>query len=354
VPFFAPIIRGLKQRGHDVMLTARDAFQVRDLLNHSGLDARVAGRHCGRNRLRKVLGLGWRAVQLLPSTLFRHPDLAVSHGARSQLLLCRMLGVPSVLIDDYEHSVYPPFTRPDWCIVPESIPPAALDCASDRTLQFTGQKEDVYAADFIPDHRTRERLGLREDDLVVTVRPPATEAHYHHRDSDVFFEAVMDHLMKCDEARVVLLPRNARQESELRLQRPDWFETGRIVVPDGVIEGLSLLWFSDLVVSGGGTMNREAAVLGVPVYSIFRGPTAAVDQHLQREGRLTLIRTAAEVRDKIVLRRRPRPATFKPQPSPALDQILTHLEHILQSNGNSGAGVSARAQSGQRVAPLSG
>ncbi|MCP5520992.1 MAG: DUF354 domain-containing protein [Verrucomicrobiales bacterium] len=335
VPFFEPIIRGLQGRGHEVMLTARDAFQVRDLVGHRRLNAHVVGRHYGRNPLLKVLGLGWRSVQLSPSALFRRPDLAVSHGARSQLFLCNLLGIPSVLIDDYEHSIYPALTRPNWCIVPESLPVEALKCHRDRVLLFTGLKEDVYTGDFEPDERMREQLGLRQDDLVVTVRPPASEAHYHDDRSEVLFAAVMDRLTATPEVRVVLLPRNDRQQAELQRRRPEWFATGRVTIPDGVVDGLALLWASDLVVSAGGTMNREAAALGVPVYSIFQGPTAAVDQRLEREGRLTLIRTTAEVNDRIVLGRRTRPASFRPEPSPALDQILAHLEHILdlQCNG---------------------
>lgn len=335
VPFFEPIIRGLESRGHEVMLTARDAFHVRDLVTHWGLKVHLVGRHYGRSRLRKVFGLGWRSAQLLPSALFRRPDLAVSHGARSQLLLCSLLRIPSVLIDDYEHSVYPPLTRPDWCIVPESIPAEALKCPRERVLHFAGRKEDVYTADFKPDDRIRERLGLRRQDLVVTVRPAATDAHYHRGETERFFSAVMDRLVTVPGVRVVLLPRNARQASELRHRRPDWFETGRIVTPDGVVDGLSLLWTSDLVVSAGGTMNREAAALRVPVYSIFQGPTAAVDRRLQEEGRLLLIRTLADVNEKIMLRPRTRPARFVPGPSLALDQILAHLEHILQGNGTS-------------------
>jgi predicted glycosyltransferase len=98
-------------------------------------------------------------------------------------------------------------------------------------------------------------------------------------------------------------------------------------MPDKVLNGLDLIWHSDLVISGGGTMNREAAAMGVPVYSIFRGKLGAVDRYLSETGRLSLIQSRADVSAKIKVAKRQQRAS--PEPSPALSEIVATIEHLL-------------------------
>ena len=130
---------------------------------------------------------------------------------------------------------------------------------------------------------------------------------------------------------MVLLPRNESQGRALRLGHPDWFRNGKTLIPSRAVDGLNLLWHSDLVVSGGGTMNREAAALGVPVYSIFRGKIGAVDRRLEQEGRLVLIRTSAEVQTKIPFRRREKNGYRSFEPRLALLDIVNHVEEIVRT-----------------------
>ncbi len=330
VPFFTPIVRTLEQLGHVVILTYRDAFQVSALVHRYRLSAARVGRHYGKNRVNKLAGLVWRSVQLFSGIRTSQPDLALSHGSRSQLLTSKFLRVSAVLIDDYEHSWYPPFARPDWWIVPETIPARLLSGCGGRVLRYQGIKEDVYAGEFRPDPMICRELGLAESDVVVTVRPPATAAHYHDRQSDTLFDAAMDRLCgAADAVKVVLLPRDERQLAELRARRPAWFRSGRVVVPPAAVDGLNLVYHSDLVVSAGGTMNREATALGVPAYSIFRGPVAAVDRQLEAQGLLVMVRTVAEVRDRIRIRPRSRTGVFHPPVKPACAQICAAITEIL-------------------------
>src|SRR4029077_8219317 len=136
-------------------------------------------------------------------------------------------------------------------------------------------------------------------DVIVTVRPPATEAHYHNPEGDELFESVMEHICRTHGVTAVLLPRNTAQKEQIVAKHPDWFKDSKVIIPKEVIDGLNLLWHSDLVVSGGGTMNREAAALGVPVYSTFRGKIGAVDRALQAQGRLVLIECIEDVKTKV-------------------------------------------------------
>jgi predicted glycosyltransferase len=173
-------------------------------------------------------------------------------------------------------------------------------------------------------------LGLREDALVITVRPPADQAHYRNPESDVLMQELMSRIGRTPGAQAVLLPRNKTQEAAFKADHPEWFAGGQVIVPSRVVDGLNLLWFSDLAVSGGGTMNREAAALGVPVYSIFRGTTGAVDLMLEKTGRLTMIHTPEEVGTKIRFVRRDKTGAPDHHPRPALEDIVNHIEDIIR------------------------
>ena len=330
VPFFVPIIRELERRGHEVVLSARDAFQVCDLAEKKGLSVRKIGRHYGKNLFMKVSGLFIRALQLLPFYVRQRPGLSVSHGSRSQNILSNLLGVPTVMILDYEFARVPFPSNPRWTIVPEALTPDSLPSKPGRVRCYRGIKEDVYVPDFVPSGRLTEELGLRTDEIIVTVRPPADEAHYYNPESDVLFHELMARVCRTPGVQAVLLPRNSHQELDMRTKFPEWFENGRTVVPRRAVDGLDLLWISDLVVSGGGTMNREAAALGVPVYSIFRGRTGAVDIMLEEEGRLGMIRSKEEVWSKIRIVRRDKDRSPDTSARGALQDICDHIENIVQ------------------------
>jgi uncharacterized protein len=331
VPFFKPIIRELERRGFPVALTARDAFQVCDLATQAGLRYTKVGRHYGKNSFMKVWGLAWRSLQLLPFVIRERPALGLSHGSRAQILLCNLLRIPTVMVMDYEHAQTPPLVRPRWEIVPEVLLSEGLHCkARERIRSYRGIKEDVYAPDLKPDPSLIRELNLNGGSLVVTVRPPATEAHYHNPESEALFVKFMTRLCATSGAKAVLLPRNKKQEAQIRADWPQWFKDSRVVIPPRAVDGLNLLWHSDLVVSGGGTMNREAAALGVPVYSIFRGKSGAVDRQLQREGRLTLIERVEDVKDRILLQPRKKDLSPDAKPREALRQIVDHVEEIIR------------------------
>lgn len=330
VPFFAPIIEELERRGYPVVLTARDCFQVRELSDLLGLRYELIGRHYGKNTLLKIVGLCMRALQLVPTTKQERPALSVSHGSRSQLIVSKLLGIPCVMIGDYEFATLFAVVRPEWIIVPEVIPDAALDSSKSRVLKYPGIKEDVYAPRFIPNPDIRKTLGLGDNRIIVTVRPPATEAHYHVPQSDELFEEVLDYLAGVPDVKMVLLPRNDRQADAIREARPELFRSDKITIPNHVVDGLNLVWYSDLVISGGGTMNREAAALGVPVYSIFRGRIGAVDRYLASSGRLTLIEDTSQVGTKLVLKRRVRPPKPILVSSASLHSLVEHIISIVE------------------------
>lgn len=331
VPFFLPIIRELQSRGIELVLTARDTYQVCDLIEYFCLPCKVIGRHYGKNKLLKVVGNCIRAAELLPLAIAQHPDLAISHGSRAQVLVCKPLGIPTLVMHDYEHSTKTGFIEPDWTLMPDVIPNGAMSKKTNRVLKYPGLKEDVYIPEFRPDASILDQLGLDARDLIVTLRPPATEAHYHNPESEVLFNETVRFLAEQSHLRVVVLPRSARQDEQIRKDWADLISSGRVVIPGQAVNGLNLIWFSDLVISGGGTMNREAAALGVPVYSIFRGKIGAVDKYLSENGRLVLVENVDEVRTKIRLARWKRPERPNNGSATVLQSIVHNVVSILEN-----------------------
>lgn len=331
VPLFLPIIEELKQEGVDLTLTARNMYQVCELLEFFKLRCKVIGGHWGKNKFLKVLCNLLRVVQLAPTVLMSRPDLAISHGSRAQVLLCKLLGIPTMMMHDYEHSTKTGFLEPDWVLMPDVIPDGAMSKHTDKVLRYPGLKEDVYIPTFEPNPSILTELGISPNDLVVTLRPPATEAHYHNPESEVLFAETVRLLASTPNVRAVTLPRNARQGHQLREEWSELIASGRMLIPSTAVDGLNLIWFSDLVVSGGGTMNREAAALGVPVYSIFRGTIGAVDQYLVQQGRLTLIENVEDVHSKIKLTRWNRPIKPESRNRPVLQFIVDGILLALAS-----------------------
>ena len=329
VPFFKPIIDDLHRNGYSTFLTARDCFQVCGLADLMKLEYKKIGRHYGKNVLMKVAGLLIRSSQLMSSVLNEKPDIAVSHGSRSQVLISSLLNIPTVVIADYEHTQA--VARPTYVIVPEMIPDSSVKGYSKAVLKYPGIKEDVYVPDFKPDPSILKDLGIQEDEILVTIRPPATEAHYHNPESERLFEETLNFLGEQENVRMVILPRNEKKQTAW--VKSNWSalcDSRKIIIPEHVVDGLNLIWHSDLVISGGGTMNREAAALGVPVYSIFRGKIGAVDRYLSENGRLVLLETVEDVRKKIILNKRLRADKIDNSNRKALGKIVEHIETILK------------------------
>lgn len=338
VPFFLPIIEELEKQGYPTYLTARDAYQVVELLDLHHLACRRIGRHYGKSKFMKVMGTCVRALQLIRAAWKEDLALAVSHGSRAQLIAAAIMRVPSLVIFDYEFAQGLEAARPTWTMMPEIIFSEVDPARTKRAMRYPGLKEDAYIARFRPDPAIRAGLGVAGNDLMVTVRPPASEAHYHHAESDGLFHAMIDFLSQKPAVRMVVLPRNERQAASIRNTWPELIKSRGLIIPDHVVNGLNLLWYSDLVISGGGTMNREAAALGVPVYSIFRGTIGAVDRYLAKAGRLVLLERAEDFESKIRLCPWERPEFPEKCQTATLSAIVGNIVSILKPRPSSVAG----------------
>lgn len=330
IPFFKPIIEQLEQRGYEVVLTARDGFQTCELADLARFRYQRIGRHFGKHMVLKVAGLIIRSLQLVPFVWREKPNLAVSHGSRSQHLTSFLLRLPVVSILDYEHAKIMSLVNFVRIIVPDVIPTEAVPIAPERILKYPGIKEDVYVAGFAPDPTLLGEIGIGKDKIVISIRPPATEAHYRSVESEALFDETIEFLAEQKDACLVILPRNHSQMEWISYRWPQLCREGKIIFPKKAVDGLNLIWWSDLVISGGGTMNREAAALGVPVYSIFRGKTGAVDRYLAECGRLSLIESPDDLRKKIKVERRQRSGDPRFTNSKALGTIVRGIVSVLE------------------------
>lgn len=331
VPFFVPIIGELERRGYSVVVTGRDCFQVGDLARLLDLKCKLIGRHYGKHKLLKLFGLCYRSLQLDVALWREKPALGVSHGSRSQSIACAMIGIPNLALRDYEFTSSLRFVKPNWIMIPDVIPVEKANFPADRVLQYPGIKEDVYVSQFRPDHTIRSQLHVNSEHVLVTVRPPADKAHYHNPESEVLYRAVMEYLQEKPSVRVALLPRDDEQAKLARDTWPKFFESGRMIIPERVVDGRNLIWHSDVVISGGGTMNREAAALGVPVYSFFRGMIGSVDRYLAAKNRLVLLESVEDVHRKIRLQHRTPPAGPVQGNNAALNTIVNSVVSILET-----------------------
>jgi predicted glycosyltransferase len=297
VPFFHALIPEFTARGHQVEITARDFAQTVELATKSAMMPHVIGGHGGATFRGKAGNLVGRAASLRKWARDRGFDLAVSHNSYAHIAAAASLGIKSVTLMDYEHQPanHLAFRLASRVIVPRAFPDAELrkyGASMRKVHRYDGIKEDVYLADFDPDPnfgKVLRDLGIDIENVLVVARPPAREALYH-RFENVLFDDLLKHFQARDNVRVIVIPRSTAQR--------DQYCTGdfrNLIVPGAAIDGANLIAAADLVVSAGGTMNREAAALGVPAISVYAGQWAAIDEELSREGRLRRIQSRAEI-----------------------------------------------------------
>ena len=283
---FRPLIALLRGRGDEVEVTTRDYAQTLELLERHHIEAEVIGAHGGRSRVAKAYALASRLRALRRYAKGRGYDLALAHGSHELTITARRLGIPSATTHDYEYATLQHHlgdraaTR---VIVPDAIPEermARFGVRPPKLLQYPGLKEEYYLYDFEPDRTVLDELLVDRQRTLVVVRTPPDVSLYHRR-SNPFFPKLLAYLGRESGVHAVVLPRSPEQRDYVRsLSLPS------LIVPGHAVDAQSLIALADLVVSAGGTMNREAAALGVPVYTTYGGRLGGVDEMLLREGRL--------------------------------------------------------------------
>jgi uncharacterized protein len=289
VLLFAPIIKILQNEGYDIIVTARDFAQTLPLLDKYKIPyIRVDG-HGGRSKMKKILATLKRAYGLYKALESFKIDLMVNHGARAGIIAAKALNVPVISAFDYEHTeLFIIKHLSNWIVIPSVLRNMFPDS---KFSYYDGIKEEIYLCDFIPDENFLKNLPFKniKEKPLITIRPPARHANYHNEFSEIIYRKTLDYICNYD-CYVVLIPRTKEDLDYLKVFK------NKIFISDVPLDGPNLIYYSDAVISGGGTMVREASVLGTPSYSIFTGKPAAIDLELSRNGRLTFIRTLSDIK----------------------------------------------------------
>jgi len=280
-----PVIERLERRGHEVFVTAREYGQTLGILDRLGIPHTAVGSHGGASALGKGRALAGRSARLAGFVWKRRPQLAIAHGSVDLAVVSSLFRIPSAQMQDYEFAGWQrqiSFRAARKVLMPDSIPLERLrriGAKEGKLVRYPGLKEEYYLADFEPDAGVLDELGLDRERVLVVVRPPPETSEYHAR-NDVYDEAIR-HLAAADGVQAVVIPRTGRQGDEVRA-----IGASNLILPTRAIDAQSLIAFADLVVSAGGTMNREAVALGTPVLTTFAGRMGGVDEALIAEGRL--------------------------------------------------------------------
>lgn len=330
VLFFRPLIAELQKRGHELILTTRKSAETVELADRLGYDHTPIGGHGGEHRLGKMTALGMRAAGLVRHVAGKRIDLVLNHGSYAEGLAVGLLRKPMVLMYDYEgHPGLHILCRvANKILVPYVFNKESLyryGATPDKVGHFQGLKENIYLSDFRPDPDFLADNGIPADKILVTLRPPNPIATYHQFENPLFdqvFEAVVNH----PETYLVVLPRTVEQRHYYKGLNRD-----NILVPD-VLNGPDLVYYSDLVIGAGGTMNREAATLGTPVYTVFKGLWGSVDQHLIETGQMVRLQESSDI-DKVKIVRKQKDAAVADRLAAAgqglLDSVVDEILSVV-------------------------
>lgn len=283
--FFRALARSLPELS--VTTTVRRKTETVDLAEDVGFNCRTVGHDFDNTFLRKI-GIPLRTAQLA----LQAPNADVSLSSRNAMcvLASKAREIPSIHFTDNDITAYVNGlgaeklynfleARATHNVVPRAFRTTELwkwGANPDRIHTYDGYKEDVYVAEFAPDDSFPETLPFEE---FIVVRPEALDAAYVDADRSLvpeLFEQALESGLN-----VVYLPRGRGDESYA-----DEYPSDRVHVPDGALDGLQLAWHARCVLTGSGTMAREAACMEKPAVSFFPNTLLSVDQELVEEDRI--------------------------------------------------------------------
>jgi uncharacterized protein len=328
VPLFRPIISKLTQKGMESIITAREYAQTIELLDLWKMKYQLIGKHAGKNKARKILNLFGRAGELRNFIKGKNISLAVSHGSRTQVMTAKFSGIRSLVMMDYEYTENRIFNYlGNYILMPAIIPEKRLKDAGinlKKLMRYNGFKEEIYLQSFKPDSDFRKSLGINDDEILIVIRPPAIVSNYHNINSEKLFLSSVKYFSSFDNAKIILL---SRTESDKKLME-DSNLISKVIFLEKPVDGLQLLYHADITLSGGGTMNRESALLGTETYSIFGGKRPYIDEYLFENKMLNFIDNLDDFY-KIEVTRKPKTGNMK-----FSDKVLNEIVNLILNLNN--------------------
>jgi len=335
VAVLMPIVKEMRNRGYETVLTARDNSETKELLSFHNEKFKVINKSFPKNKFLKVYCTVKRAIYLifyLKIGTNKNIRLSVNHSSRSALLASWLMRVPAVALYDYEYvnSLFQNIFATK-VLMPELFSIDRLKKAGVRISNinfYPGIKEQIYINSDLQNENLLERFGIDKSKIIITFRPPSTSSHYHNETSDVIVKEIFKKLsQKNEKIFLIILPRTKRQSEYISN-----FVRGNSIpflIPEKPLNGISLILNSDLVMSGGGTMSREAAVLGVPSYSFFKGPKGAVDEFLEKKGKLIFIDSVSKIKNIDLKKKQREVNVLKGDQKKIISSICDRLESLI-------------------------
>lgn len=318
VLLFRPIFKELNRRNIDYFITARDFAQTKGLLDFYNLEYTLIGVHAGKSKIKKLLNLLVRAWKLKNYVKGKNVSLAISHGSRTQLLASKYLRIKSLLMFDYEYTESKIFNLlSTYMLAPKFIPDERLLIAKfniNKLIRYNGFKEELYISEFKPELNFRNRLNISNRSYLVVLRPPSMIGNYHDSRSESLLISTVNYLLNIKEVIIIIVNRT-KTEKEYLEKHIKFNNNIRLL--EKSVDGLQLLYAADCTISGGGTMNRESALLGTKTYSIFTGKKPYLDEYLQSLGRLKFIQNKNDIK-KIEIKKTQR------------KEIIRHSSHLVE------------------------
>ncbi len=285
VMFFRPIISAI--RDFDVLITARDFSETADLLNSFGMDFILVGKHGGKNKIRKILEMVRRVWNFGKILKGKEVILAVSHNSYDQIVSSKIFGIRNITFMDYDKQIanHLAFRLSDLVVVQEWFPDKALRRFGARKVKrYKGLKEEMYLLDFKPNPEIPKVFDIRRP--FVLSRPPSLSSLYQ-KGYGIFWESV--NYLKKKGVDIRVLPRNPEDNE---ICKSFGIECLKKPVP-----APQIIFWADAFLGGGGTMTREAVVLGTPAYSVIPQP-GYLDKKLQEMGLLNFVEDPSDIRVK--------------------------------------------------------
>jgi predicted glycosyltransferase len=294
VLFQRPIIIELEKRGHRLFVTTRKHSETISLADRYGLSHKVIGAHGGGTFLGKGIAIVFRALRSAWYLRNQNISLAVGSSSYSQAIAAKLLNIPLITFNDYEGNpgLHIICRVAEKILVPNVFSNENLypyGASESQIEKYDGLKENVYLSDFVPEPLFLDSVGIPKDKILVTMRP-ASEVSAYHQFENPLFEEALHYLAGHNNTLIILLSRNSEQR-----QKFEKLGFENVIFPSDVLDGPNLIYYSDLIVGAGGTMNREAVVLGSPVYSLFMGRLGSVDRFLIDSGKMAWIKDSLDI-----------------------------------------------------------
>lgn len=297
VPFFKPIIDELKKREHNVVVTLRDCQGSKALADEYDLEYELLGEQSKfKIRSLKIASVLFRSLRLILWARDKNINKSVSHGSRSLVLASKFLKIQSLIFLDYENADLSHLTSPTttFCI-PDGIPISIFQektQGSKSISQYPGFKEVIYAERSQDLSDIRKEFSIDEKKIVAVIRPSASRAHYHNNRSEEIFFEILNYFVEQKDAIAIVIPRYPEQKAKIKRL---YSQYNSIIIPAHPIKNPKLLGIADMVLSGGGTMVREAAAVGIPAYTFFTGELGALDLSMIKDNLITQLSSVADI-----------------------------------------------------------